>query len=85
MLWIPKSLKGKSYGPGSFSKENNRVCIHCCRNTHTIDTCYAKYGFSLHVQRKSANHTSTGGNDKDMEISSQVLVQIFTTSSITYE
>jgi len=42
----------ESYGRGSISK----VCSHCGKTGHTIDTCYRKHGFPPHFKFKYQNH-----------------------------
>lgn len=61
-------FNGESYGLGSFSKGGNRVCAHCRKINHIVESCYAEHGFSPHMQKKFVNQTSiTNVNDQDMD------------------
>ncbi|XP_020225129.1 uncharacterized protein LOC109807015 [Cajanus cajan] len=42
---------------GSYGRGNNtKVCSHCGKVGHTIDTCYRKHGFPPHFKFKNQNH-----------------------------
>lgn len=55
--------KGQNRSRGGYTlRYNNRngskVCTHCKKTGHTIDTCYKKHGFPPNWQRNSANAAS---------------------------
>jgi len=47
-----------SYGRGYTSK----VCSHCEKTGHTIDTCYKKHDFPPHLKFKNHNHDQSHTN-----------------------
>nr|KYP37490.1 hypothetical protein KK1_041321 [Cajanus cajan] len=46
------------YGRGN----NTKVCNHCGKTGHTIDTCYRKHGFPPHFKFKNQNHDQGHAN-----------------------
>lgn len=46
------SYRGKYQGTAG-SRGQNRVCTHCGRNNHTIDTCFIKHGYPLGFKNKT--------------------------------
>ncbi|XP_050913675.1 uncharacterized protein LOC127128420 [Lathyrus oleraceus] len=46
------SYRGKYQGTTG-SRGQNRVCTHCGRNNHTIDTCFIKHGYPPGFKHKS--------------------------------
>jgi len=47
-----KVYRKGSYGRGYTSK----ICSHCRKTGHTIDTCYKKHNFPPHFKFKNQNH-----------------------------
>ncbi|XP_050920471.1 uncharacterized protein LOC127138113 [Lathyrus oleraceus] len=45
------SYRGKYQGAAG-SRGQNRVCTHCRRNNHTIDTCFIKHGYPPSFKHK---------------------------------
>jgi len=49
--------RGGGYGRGSYGREYTaKICSHCEKTKHTIDTCYKKLGFPPHFKFKNQNH-----------------------------
>ncbi|XP_050890758.1 uncharacterized protein LOC127096199 [Lathyrus oleraceus] len=46
------SYRGKYQGAAG-SRGQNRVCTHCGRNNHTIDTCFIKHGYPPGFKNKT--------------------------------
>jgi len=55
---------GAGYGRGSNGRGyTSKICSHCGRTVHTIDTCYKKHGFPPHFKFKNQNHDQSHTTD----------------------
>ncbi|XP_068461640.1 uncharacterized protein [Phaseolus vulgaris] len=55
--------RGAGYGRGSNGRGyTSKICSHCGRTGHTIDTCYKKHGFPPHFKFKNQNHDQSHTN-----------------------
>nr|KYP43959.1 hypothetical protein KK1_034599 [Cajanus cajan] len=55
--------RGSGYGRGSYGRGNaSKICSHCGKTGHTIDTCYRKHGFPPHFKFKNQNHGQSHAN-----------------------
>ncbi|XP_068503595.1 uncharacterized protein [Phaseolus vulgaris] len=55
--------RGVGYGRGSNGRGyTSKICSHCGRTEHTIDTCYKKHGFPPHFKFKNQNHDQSHTN-----------------------
>jgi len=54
-----------TYGRGSgYGKEHiSKICRHCGKTWHTIDTCYRKHDFPSHSKFKNKNHDKIHANE----------------------
>jgi len=51
------------YGRGSYGRGYTpKICSHCGKTEHTIDTCYKKHGFPPHFEFKNQNHDHSHTN-----------------------
>jgi len=51
------------YGRGSYGRGYTpKICSHCEKIGHTIDTCYKKHGFPPHFKFKNQNHDHSHTN-----------------------
>lgn len=55
-----EAKKSFNRGKGNYqgSKNTSKVCTHCGRTDHTVETCYKKHGFPLNWQRNVSNISS---------------------------
>ncbi|KAJ1426498.1 hypothetical protein SESBI_10242 [Sesbania bispinosa] len=67
----PNILEGQNHhqwgnttqNKGSYGRGNNtKVCRHCGKTGHTIDTCYRKHGFPPHFKFKNQGHDESLAN-----------------------
>ncbi|XP_058745784.1 uncharacterized protein LOC131618618 [Vicia villosa] len=57
-------IKKSNQRTGRFpTKPKPRICTHCNRTGHTIDTCYKKHGLPPHLQRSTSS--SSHGNPSE--------------------
>ena len=55
--------RGVGYGRGSNGRGyTSKICSHCGRTRHTIDTCYKKHDFPPHFKFKNQNHDQSHTN-----------------------
>ncbi|KAI5407206.1 hypothetical protein KIW84_053453 [Lathyrus oleraceus] len=61
----PYNGKGYQFHKGKWtypSKGANRVCIHCGRTNHTVDTCFLKHGYPPDFKQKGKDQNSKQGS-----------------------
>jgi len=62
---------GGGYGRGSYERRYiYKICSHCGKTRHTIDTFYKKHGFPPHFKFKNQNHEQNHEGSKS-EVESQ--------------
>jgi len=55
--------RGGGYERGSYGRGyTSKICSHCGKTGHTIDTCYKKHGFPPHFKFKKLNHDHSHTN-----------------------
>jgi len=55
--------RGAGYGRGSYGRGYNpKICSHCEKTRHNIDTCYKKHVFPPHFKFKNQNHDQSHTN-----------------------
>ncbi|KAI5432658.1 hypothetical protein KIW84_020094 [Lathyrus oleraceus] len=58
----PITNKGK--GSSSSTKGGNRVCTHCGRTNHTVDTCFVKHGYPPGYRNRTKPASNTQGSSQ---------------------
>lgn len=58
-----KRLQGRAKGFGQGFKNSRRVCTHCGRTGHIVNTCYRKHGFPHHLQKGNTSMANNVNND----------------------
>jgi len=49
--------RGGGYGRGNYERDYTaKICSHCGKTRHTIDTCYKEHGFPPHFKFRNHNH-----------------------------
>ena len=55
--------RGSGYGRGRYGRGYaSKICSHCGKTKHTIDTSYKKHGFPPHFKFKNQNHDQSHTN-----------------------
>ena len=55
--------RGDGYRRGSNGRGyTSKICSHCGKTGHTIDTCYKKHGFPPHFKFKNQNYDQSHTN-----------------------
>lgn len=59
------AFKGKNQGSG---RGRNRVCTHCRRTNHTVETCFLKHGYPPSFKGKGKSQYSPNNNQSNPTI-----------------
>lgn len=77
------SYKGKYQGTAS-SRGQNRVCTHCGRNNHTIDTCFIKHGYPPGFKHKSKGNGFSSQQSATANTASEVTASGSSSNNSSY-